>query len=151
MCISRLSSVESAESHYKAVLRALVAETLELSTFLDQIVKGTQVRNLLFCFSLTTNWIRKHALFVNNFVPFFCVLFHCFLPFLSSLFAVLCFAFFAHPHCFRFFFFSAGYTKKSSPLRARQWNRGHTRKATILRLGASMDSSHTRTASRRKA
>ncbi|KAH9394729.1 actin binding, partial [Tyrophagus putrescentiae] len=42
MCVSRLSSRESADSHYKAVCRALIAETLELSTFLDQIAKGTK-------------------------------------------------------------------------------------------------------------
>lgn len=43
MCVSRLASQESADQHYKAVCRALVAETLELSTFLDQISKGTKV------------------------------------------------------------------------------------------------------------
>lgn len=43
MCVSRLSSRESAENHYKAVCRALLAETLELSTFLDQIAKGAKV------------------------------------------------------------------------------------------------------------
>ncbi|KAH7642590.1 hypothetical protein HUG17_5637 [Dermatophagoides farinae] len=42
MCVSRLSCRESADNHYKAVCRALLAETLELSTFLDQIAKGTK-------------------------------------------------------------------------------------------------------------
>ncbi|XP_075676617.1 protein spire homolog 1-like isoform X2 [Dermatophagoides pteronyssinus] len=42
MCVSRLSCQESADNHYKAVCRALLAETLELSTFLDQIAKGTK-------------------------------------------------------------------------------------------------------------
>ena len=47
MCVSRLSCRESADNHYKAVCRALLAETLELSTFLDQIAKGTKVINLI--------------------------------------------------------------------------------------------------------
>lgn len=32
------SSVEAAEAHYKAVIRAFVAEALELSQFLDTVV-----------------------------------------------------------------------------------------------------------------
>ncbi|RWS12147.1 hypothetical protein B4U79_07547 [Dinothrombium tinctorium] len=42
MCISHLSCPEQADNHYKAVCRALVAETLELSTFLEKISKGTK-------------------------------------------------------------------------------------------------------------
>lgn len=53
MCVSRLSSRESADNHYRAVCRALLAETLELSTFLDQIAKGTKVMFSLFNYLLT--------------------------------------------------------------------------------------------------
>ena len=68
MCVSRLSSRESADSHYKAVCRALIAETLELSTFLDQIAKGTKVSCLILtclysqsnkCFSFLSLGITK--------------------------------------------------------------------------------------------
>lgn len=41
MCEDRIG-LESAESHYRMVCRALVAEALELSTFLDVIASGTQ-------------------------------------------------------------------------------------------------------------
>ncbi|KPL97741.1 hypothetical protein QR98_0003020 [Sarcoptes scabiei] len=55
MCASRLNSRESADNHYKAVCRALIAETLELSTFLDQISKGTKELRKISSISIDSN------------------------------------------------------------------------------------------------
>ncbi|XP_022237370.1 protein spire homolog 1-like [Limulus polyphemus] len=43
MCASHLLCPSQADSHYKAVCRALVAEALELSSFLEKISKGTKI------------------------------------------------------------------------------------------------------------
>ncbi|CAG2183894.1 unnamed protein product, partial [Oppiella nova] len=40
MCCARVSAPGAAESHYRAVCRALVAETLELTAFLEQIQRS---------------------------------------------------------------------------------------------------------------
>ncbi|XP_076325177.1 protein spire homolog 1-like isoform X2 [Tachypleus tridentatus] len=42
MCASHLPCPTQADSHYKAVCRALVAEALELSSFLEKVSKGTK-------------------------------------------------------------------------------------------------------------
>ncbi|XP_077502346.1 spire type actin nucleation factor isoform X2 [Amblyomma americanum] len=42
MCASHLQNPSQADMHYKAVCRALVAEALELSTFLQKISSGTK-------------------------------------------------------------------------------------------------------------
>lgn len=42
MCMARLSNPHQADNHYKAVCRALVAEVLELSTFLEKVSQGTK-------------------------------------------------------------------------------------------------------------
>ncbi|XP_022254835.1 protein spire homolog 1-like [Limulus polyphemus] len=42
MCASHLPCPAQADTHYKAVCRALVAEALELSSFLEKVSKGTK-------------------------------------------------------------------------------------------------------------
>ncbi|UYV77884.1 hypothetical protein LAZ67_15002673 [Cordylochernes scorpioides] len=41
----RLPSSDQADGHYRAVIRALVAEAIELSTFLEKIAHGTKLAN----------------------------------------------------------------------------------------------------------
>ncbi|XP_035230868.1 protein spire homolog 1-like [Stegodyphus dumicola] len=43
LCANNLASPEQADPHYKAVCRALVAEVLELTTFLENIYNRTQI------------------------------------------------------------------------------------------------------------
>ena len=42
MCITRLQSLDQADNHYKAVTRSLVAESLELSSFLHKIATASE-------------------------------------------------------------------------------------------------------------
>lgn len=42
-CATQLPIPAEADAHYKAVCRALVAEALELSKFLEKIAEGTHV------------------------------------------------------------------------------------------------------------
>lgn len=43
MCAKHLSNSQDAEHHYRAVCRALLAEALELVTFLDKVSAGQKV------------------------------------------------------------------------------------------------------------
>lgn len=44
LCVRHLTSQQDADYHYKAVCRALAAEAAELTTFLDKVTRGNEVR-----------------------------------------------------------------------------------------------------------
>ena len=56
ICADHVENSVDAANHYKAVCRALVAEAVELSTFLDRIYDEREASFLPCCFNQGSKW-----------------------------------------------------------------------------------------------